>query len=54
MFTLTYAPPFEHKRQFIYIQDFKKYIGEMEKITNNLEYDTPSIVCEDFNLPGYF
>ena len=53
MFTLTYAPPYEHRRNEIYLNDFKFFVSEMEKIINTLEDDTCSIVCGDFNLPGY-
>ena len=53
MFTLTYAPPYEHERNETYLNDFKFFVSEMEKIINTLKDGTCCIVCRDFNLPGY-
>ena len=44
----------EYRRQTTYIQDFKNYVPEMEKIIDTLNEDIwCSRSCGDFHLPGY-
>lgn len=52
VFTLTYAPPFENKNSEVYLENITEFVNEMDQTINEIE-DCSSIICGDFNLPGY-